>query len=63
MENQVRRSEVIRDGKCIAMLEKTLKSGDFLLPIIVECLQKQFSINDCSLFFESYNMQKENTDV
>lgn len=46
-------------GKKIAELEKTIASGDALLPIIVIALQSNFTLGDYGLFFEGYNSRME----
>lgn len=55
--------KAFKDGENIAKIEQCLLSGECILPIVVGCLQRQYSINDYSLFFEGYNRQKVGENV
>lgn len=46
-------------GRKIALIEKSLVSGFSILPIVVECLQSNYSLSDYGLFFEGYNFEIE----
>lgn len=49
----------LEQGKRVARIEKNLLTGVKILPIIVECLQANYSLSDYGVFIEGYNQEME----